>query len=242
MRRLLYILFFISGSLNAQVWDTISLEDFSIAIVEAEEKVNIKESFSYDATYTFYNDHTSTLPEMEEKTTITVLNGNTLHMTQLGRIIVQNETMNVVVDSATQTVALSHSNPNLIRKKTSADFASFLSSECKAMKHATNSYTKYRIEFPAIARYQAAEVWINKDGTVRKYILFGQKELIDDSNEIEQRMKPRMEITYTSYRFGDDVSTSIPEVADYISTRDNELKPTSQYEAYELIDLRIPNE
>lgn len=242
MRRLLYIGLIFSGSLNAQVWDTISLEDFSVAIVDAEEKIDIKKSFSYEASYTFYNDHKSSTPEMTEKTIVTVLNGVELHMTQLGRIIVQDASTNLILDTATRTVAIAYANPNLIRKKTSEDFTSFLSSECKAMKKAAANFTKYRLEFPEPARYEAAEVWINKDGTVRKYILFGRKEIVDDSEESELRIKPRMEITYTDYRFGSNVNTTIPLVSDFISTDNNEIKLTSQYEDYELIDLRIPNE
>lgn len=239
-----FFIIMISGQILAQNggWQNSTLEDFSTLIMKIEQKVQSGDSYSFESDYVFYNDPTTTVPVMKESAFLICSKGEELYLKQLSRYMVQNKELSVVCDTLGKTIVINDPQLQYFQKKTTSDFAELLNSKSTVKKKKEGNVTKYILEFPKGFIYLAAEIWIEAESNVKKYILYTANEYYDDSEEEAKMIQPRMEITFKNQRFGDQVNVAgLKTVSDYIVLEDGEYKVHPKYSDYEIIDLRTLN-
>ena len=239
---ILYILLLGFEPLAQKGWEDCSLEAFSDAILKAEKSIQIDGNYSYKASYKFYESLTIEEPKLELEALLISRGGKEIYMSQFGRIMVQNENLNVVCDTAMKNVVINEPNNRFFDLRTTEDFGMLLNSRCTAKRKIEKTLTKYYLEFPSGGKYLAAEVWLLNDGKVDTYILYTANDILDDSEEKDKIIRPRMEVKYSDYHFGTNVPIEkMNHVKDFVLLKENTLFLTEKYKDYELIDLRISN-
>lgn len=234
----------ISGQILAQNggWQNSTLEDFSALIMKIEQKVQNGDSYSFESDYVFYNDPTTTVPVMKESAFLICSKGEEIYLKQFSRYMIQNKELNVVCDTLSKTIIINDSQNQFFKKKATSDFAELLNSRSVVKKKKEGNVTKYILEFPKGFTYLAAEIWIENESNVKKYILYTANEYYDDSEEEVKMIQPRVEITFKNQWFGEQAKTAgMKRVSDYIVLEDGEYRTNSKYSDYEIIDLRTLN-
>jgi hypothetical protein len=242
----LLLLFIILISLNSSAqndgWQNSNLDEFSKLIMKIEQKTPSNTSYSFESDYVFYNDLTTNVPAMKESTFLICSKGEEIYLKQFSRYMVQNKELNVICDTLSNTIVINDPQMQYFKKKTTSDFAELLNSRSTVKEKKEGNLTKYILEFPKGFTYLAAEIWIENESNVKKYILYTANEYYDDSDEEAKMIQPRMEITFKNQLFGNQAKLDrIKKISDYIIMEDGEYKPHSLYSDYELIDLRTLN-
>ena len=223
-------------------WQNSNLDEFSNLIMKIEQKVQSNMSYSFESDYVFYNDLTTNVPAMKESTFLICSKGEEIYLKQFSRYMTQNKELNVICDTLTNTIVINDPQMQYLQKKTTSDFAELLNSRSTVKEKKEGNLTKYILEFPKGFTYLAAEIWIENESNVKKYILYTANEYYDDSEEEAKMIQPRMEITFKNQLFGAQAKTDrIKRVSDYIVLEDGEYKASSKYSDFELIDLRTLN-
>lgn len=224
--------------LRAQ-WQEITLEEFSEALLAMEAKIPEGESYSYDATYLFFEEpasmDTSLVYDFE---LVNQIKKGHFYMRQFGREVIQNAQVQLVCDTTEKQLILQEPSPEYYKRKTTADFAMLLQSKCKARKKTVGKQTVYYLEFAPGARFKGAELYLNSDGNVTTYILYTAMDVLDDTGETNRFIHPRMEVHFSHQQTGKVVDDKVlKNVDDYFLDFTNKVLK-EEYKAYELIDLR----
>lgn len=232
------ILIGISTGVRAQ-WTDISLEEFSQVILDVEKRIPEGESYHFKADYFFFEYLNSTDTTQRLSMELTYHSKTkTLNFYQLGKFIVQTKDVQITCDTAYQSLILNTPNLEYNKRKGIEDFKKLLASKCTAKKRVSGKYEVYYLEFAPNASLKAAEIWIEKNGMVKKYIMYTGREILDDSGEVDKMIQPRMEVVYSDYSFGASADKqSIVGSEKYFKDLKNKVLQ-KEFEGYEIVDLR----
>lgn len=239
MRLLIVVLgLFVVTNVRAQ-WTDISLEEFSQAILDVEKRIPEGESYHFKADYFFFEYLNSTDTTQRLSMELTYHSKTkTLNFYQLGKFIVQTKDVQITCDTAYQSLILNAPNPEYNKRKGTEDFKKLLASKCTAKKRVSGKYEVYYLEFAPNASLKAAEIWIEKNGMVKKYIMYTGREILDDSGEVDKMIQPRMEVVYSDYSFGATADKkAIVGSEKYFKDLKNKVLQ-KEFEGYEVVDLR----
>lgn len=234
---ILSLIFFVFGA-KAQ-WQDITLEEFSNVILDVENRIPKGESYSYEAKYLFFEELNSTDASLSYDFNLDYqLKNQLFNMNQFGREVVQNKDVQVVCDTAEKQIIINYPNAEYFKRKTMDDYSLLLKSKCTAQKRTEGKFTVYYLKFAEGARYQGAELWIEKDGMVVKYIVYTGVDVLDDTKETDRMIHPRMEILFSNYQFGKKVDEKKLKNIDFYFLDLGKLILKDTYKNFEIIDLR----
>lgn len=238
----IFLLFVLVFSCHSEAFsqDTeISLEEFSKAILAVENRIPKGESYQFSTDYYLYEDLNSTSASMVLHSNLCYKAGpSVLSFEQFGKFILQTNDLQITCDTAMKQLILNKANPMYTEHRELEDFKALLQSQCKVFLNTQEKHKVYTIQFAEGARFKNAELWIENEGMVKKYILRAGIDVLDDSGIEEQFLRPRMEIRFSDYLIGSKVDQiEMREIATYF--RDVNKKILHEdYAAYEIIDLR----
>lgn len=234
---ILSLIFLVFGA-KAQ-WQDITLEEFSNVILDVENRIPKGESYSYEAKYLFFEELNSTDTTLSYDFNLDYQMKNQLFcMNQFGREVVQNKDIQVVCDTAEKQIIINYPNVEYFKRKTMDDYSLLLKSKCTAQKRTEGKFNVYYLKFAEGARYQGAELWIEKDGMVVKYIVYTGVDVLDDTKEIDRMIHPRMEVHFSNYQFGKKVDEKKLKNIDYYFVDLGKLILKDTHKNFEIIDLR----
>ncbi len=217
----------------------ISLEEFSKAILSVENQIPRGESYQFSTDYYLYEDLNATTASIVSRSNLCyTANPSILNFDQFGKFILQTKDIQITCDTAMKQLILNKANPALIERRGLEDFKALLHSKCRAFIENRANYKVYSIQFAEGARFKDAELWIQQDGMVKKYILRAGIDVLDDSENEERLLRPKMEIRFTDYRTGSQVDhTGRRDKSTYFVDLDKKILH-EDYAAYKIIDLR----
>jgi hypothetical protein len=237
---IIYLLLFVCFKANCQ-WERVDLKEFSDKILASEKKLLENQNYRFSGSYKFFNSIESNEAVLEYPAKIMVLKGKTFHIEQFNQLALQNNELNVVVDTTLKTITVQAPIESFVKRRTSDDFKPFLSGNCIVMKALVGSITKYSIEFAEQSRFKGCDVWFDGNDQLIKYVLYGSQVVLDDTDFFNpQEIQPKLEISYSDFQQGKDTDlTGFNYVEDFLLITDKEIKLLPAYSAYELIDLRV---
>ncbi|MBL1281084.1 MAG: hypothetical protein COA33_012460 [Fluviicola sp.] len=235
-----YLVLLISLNVYSQNgWEDCSLAEYTQAILDADSKIGPNQSYSFDSKYLFFTSLTINEPELTMYSSLICKKGKEIYLSQFGRLMYQNKLINIVCDTSDRKIILSDSKPVYFKRRSTSDFDLLLNSQCAVKKKKTKLFTKYYFEFAKNPKYLAAEIWIKNSGMVEKYILYTASEMLDDSQEKERLIQPRMEVVFSNYKIDKTVDKQkIKTAEDFIVITEGVYTPHENYEGFEIIDLR----
>ncbi len=87
-------------------WENCSTEEFSQTIMDMEQTVMDKSSYSYNTEYLFYDQADSQMPIMQEAGLLICDKGETIYIEQFGKTIIQDKSVQVEIDPIYRTIVL----------------------------------------------------------------------------------------------------------------------------------------
>jgi hypothetical protein len=226
------------NSYRAQ-WKEVSNDELANRIKSIDNSLIEKGSFSYQAQYTFFNQWEGNDTAYASIFSMTYLKEkNLLNINQFGRLIIQDENVQIICDTSLKQIFIQEPNPSFTQVRQTTDFNSLLTANNKIEKQIKGSFNLYRVHFDSVAKYAMMELWFDKSNQLKKYILYSGKKVFDDSFEDENFIKPRMEFTINELNLGVEVKNiEISYISEYISDL-KELKPSKTFSDFEVVDMR----
>lgn len=222
-------------------WERVDLSEFSNKILASEKKIADNQNYRILANYKFYNSIESSEPVLEYPAKIMVFKGSTFHIEQFNQLSVQNDALNVQIDTVQKTITVQKAIQAFVHRKTSDDFKQFLTSNCIVMRSISGSITKFSIEFAEQSRFRGCDVWFDGDDQLVKYVLYGSQVIEDDTDYSNpKQIQPKLEITYSGFQQGKETDlTGFKHIEDFIKVSGTTVELLPEYTTYELIDLRV---
>jgi hypothetical protein len=227
------------SNLSFAQWQDVTLEDFSKVILSIEEKIPAGTSYSYQAQYLFFEEHNSIDTTLKYDFSLSYqAKRQELNMIQFGRDLFQNKDVQIVCDTVEKQIVINYPMEEYFKRKTTDDFALLLKSKCSAQKKSQGKSTIYYLKFAEGARYQGAELWINTDGMVSKYILYTAIDVLDDTKETNRFIHPRMEVHFFNFQIGKKVDELKLKNEAFYFMDFSKMILKDEYKNFEIIDLR----
>jgi hypothetical protein len=215
------------------------MEEFATVILKIEDRIPEESSYSYKANYSFFEQENST--DTVEKMRIELIynaKSKTLNFNQLDKFILQTDNIQITCDTAYRKLILNHPNPTYFARKSGEDFKQIAEQKSTVKKRSMGDYEIFHLDFEPTNLWKAAEIWIDKKGMVKKYILWTGKDMIDESGDKNKIIQPRMEVIYSDYKIG-AAADKLPIIL--LDTFFVDIKKQIVQDAfknYEVIDLR----
>lgn len=222
-------------------WEQVDLSEFSTKIIASEKKIAVNQNYRLLANYKFYNSIESSEPVLEYPAKIMVFKGETFHIEQFNQLSVQNDKLNVQIDTVQKTITVQKAIQSFVQRRTPDDFKQFLTSNCIVMRSISGGITKFSIEFAEQSRFRGCDVWFDEDDQVVKYVLYGSQVIEDDTDFYNPKnIQPKLEITYSGFQQGKETDlTGFKHIEDFIKVSGTTVELLPAYSTYELIDLRV---
>lgn len=239
-RSIIFFFFLAISTVNFAQWVSCPKQELSDLILKMDQKVLASKSFAYQANQYFFNDSLSKDTVQTTNFSITYNSKQALlNIDQVDVSLVQDELMQVRIDSSSKQLFVQDVNKELVNIGVTRGFDAYLKSNTIVSKKTVGLQTIYKLTFDQNAKYAHLELWVNnKDLLVNKYILYAGREIYDDAIEEETWIKPRMEVVVNNYVFAEKVNQiETKKISDFFSDT-NLLVPTKLYEDFEVIDLR----
>lgn len=220
-------------------WENCSTEEFSQTIMDMEQAVMDKSSYSYNTEYLFYDQADSQMPIMQEAGLLICDKGETIYIEQFGKTIIQDKSVQVEVDPIYRTIVLRDPLEAYLRPQTASDFAALEMPGASVKKKMVGDTKMFYISFPKGQLYVAAEVTTGGAMGITKYVLYAKPTTMENENGKPVDAEPRMEVTYKNFQKGEQAKINqMKHVADYVSQKGDVFALNLDYQDYELIDLR----
>lgn len=222
-----------------QGWERCSAEEFSNAILSMEGLIPEHDDYSYETEYTFYEDLASTVPVLTEKALLICGKGGEVYVEQFGKIIVQNNSINIEIDATLKNLVVRDVQHDLTKRRTLSDFSALQASGLGLQKKKMGEKTVFYIRFPEGSKYAGAELTTGGMMGLDKYVLYSDEQTFENAEGIRITAQPRMEVVFKNFTRGAAVKTDrMKKTADYLTLTNGEYRLTEAYKDFELIDLR----
>lgn len=242
MRKIYIIIWIVFGgqTLLAQTgWEAVPLEEFSEAIMSIEQTIPENSAYSYETEYKFYEELEGEIPVLTDKATLICNDKNEIYMVQFGKMIAQNQHINLICDTTTKTITITNAVLDFTKRKSFSDFSVLQKSGSVIQRKTEHGKIRYYIQFPKGFQYAGAELALGGALGVEKYILYSKETKFENMAGHEVISQPRMEITYKNFAADKEVDyRSMKKITDFMILNGEEYVLTTDYSGYELIDLR----
>lgn len=242
MMKGILIVTFLLGFLTAHgQWERVELSVFSDKILASEKKLSENQNYRILANYKFYNSIESTVPVLEYPAKIMVLKGKQFHIEQFNQLALQDDQLNVQVDTVQKTIIVQDAIQEFVHRKSADDFKQFLTSNCIVMRSQVGTITKFSIEFAEQSKYRGCDVWFDSNDQLLKYVLYSSQVIEDDTDFYNPaQIQPKLEISYSGFQQGKETDlTGFNYIEDYLFVTGKHVALKPAYAHYELIDLRV---
>ncbi len=226
---------------NGLSWQTLSKQEFS-SIFKKQEKLN-KDigSYSVNVKHASYENHTAAAPH-EQSEGYFHKSGSSYRSSMLGMMIIQNSKIKLVIDTGGKHIMIA--DPDKAFEYMDSDKLEQSLLVCDNIKSRISDNGRiYRIEYQAGSPFAAAEYTTAKSGMINKIVLFyNEFETQEKWSELSQKIKPRVEITYTDFKKNVKFEKDAFSESKYTTLRDGKYVAAGDYKNYKVFDTRFPKQ
>lgn len=219
-------------------WEEINPEVFMKAIQEFEESISLGESYSLETTYNIFKNYSDKVPVQSSVGKLTCRNGSELNVSQMGFIMIQDDKLNLTIDSVNRQIIIQQPDSTFFYRKTVSDISSFSEIAEIVYKKETLGKTLYSLELKKGNPYHAIELEFLGKEVISKVIIYSNQPYTTEDYMTETD-KAKIVIDFTNFKKGRAVNLrNFKDISDFIIIKDLEFQAIGKYKDFELIDLR----
>lgn len=196
------------------------------------------ESFNVNIEFASFKSHQSTSPH-EIKSGYLKKSGKKFHSSLMGLETVQNEFYKIIIDTATNTIAVKDAelsawdeiNPMIIQKGLTTSQSIFLDeledrNILKMIPAKSSSINYYELDY-------------DKNYRIQQVTLKMTKEALADDGKTTYKIAPKVHIRFYNYGKGNLIIANEFATSSYLNIQENTLKGVGKYANYKILDLRV---
>lgn len=239
MKQIVYILLFIPIFLNAQNgWKKVEVSTYFELLRNFEKSIPENEDYSLTMDYAIFNDFADQKPIKTFKGKVVCRDGNQLNVSQMGLFVIQNEKLNLTIDSTNRQILIQHSDSSFFYRKTLSDFkiASEIIQNVQIKEN--NNKTILNVELKEGAPYKAMVITFLDKKTISKIEIYGNRPYYSENNSNSQK-KSKLVVDFGHLRIGANaVIKKFRNINEFIEVVGDTIRTTKDYKGFKIIDLR----
>lgn len=238
MRQLTLVFLFLSSGILAfsqSKWEAIDIENYLQVLIKYEDKFELNDSYSATSTIKAYEDYSSPIATSFFTSKLRCKEGKLINVMQNGFIIVQDEVLNLIVDTINKQIMVQHADPKLVHRKQFVDKEEIKEFAKAIYKRSNSENESYMVEF--INGYPQKAVEVNfENGNLKSVIIYSSTPI---DHYKENASNARFVIDFISMEIGKNANISnMLLVSNFLKETSQKLIAQDKYSLYEIIDLR----
>lgn len=238
MRQLTLVFLFLSSGILAfsqSKWEAIDIENYLQVLIKYEDKFELNDSYSATSTIKAFEDYSSPIATSFFTSKLRCKEGKLINVMQNGFIIVQDEVLNLIVDTINKQIMVQHADPKLVHRKQFVDKEEIKEFAKAIYKRSNYENESYMVEF--INGYPQKAVEVNfENGNLKSVIIYSSTPI---DHYKENASNARFVIDFISMEIGKNANISnMLLVSNFLKETSQKLIAQDKYSLYEIIDLR----
>jgi|GEM_PF-2991014 len=237
MKLLIFILAFPLAVFSQENWVKTDAQEFLGLIREYEQSVSEKESYSLETIYKIYNNHADMQPVQSFEGRLVCRGGKELNVFQMGHVMIQDETMNLTIDTASKQILVQKPDPAFFYRKTVQDYTTFLEVTETVSKKTVNGKLHYLLQLKKENPYHAMEFTFSDKNVISQIVIYSNQPYYTAGDYAQGRAK--IVLDFKNFRKGKAADLNrFLTVNDLLQMKDKQVKAVGAYKDFEVIDLR----
>lgn len=238
MKVLIYLLLAPFISLSQNEWEKVDGQVFMDLIREYEKSVPEGENYSIETGYRIFSNTTSQLPVQAFEGRLICKSGKALNVFQMEHLMVQDETLNITIDTLGKKILIQKPDPSFFYRKTVKDYSAFLEMAETVQKRQLGDKTVYRLILKKGNPYQAMDFAFNEKNFIAQIIIYSNQPYYEEG-DMPSSDKAKIVLDFKNFKKGKSVDLKhFLTIKDCITIKDQIITPTTAYRDFEVIDLR----
>lgn len=219
-------------------WEKADPALFLDLIREYEKSVPVGESYSLETEYRIYNDYSDELPVQSFGGKLICRSGKELNVCQMGHLMIQDESINLTIDTLSKQILLQKPDPSFFYRKTGEDYSTFLEMSEVIYKKTVNGKAVYILELKKGYPYKSMEFTFSEKNTISQIVIYSNQPYFVDTEEFSDA-KAKIVMDFGDFKMGKKVDfTQFMKVKDCVLIKGTEVTAVGSYRNFEIIDLR----
>ncbi len=219
-------------------WEKVEPQVFLELIRGYEQSVPEGDHYSIETGYRIYSNATDQVPVQVFDGKLICKSGKMLNLFQMGHILVQDEQLNVTVDTAGKKILLQKPDPSFFYRKTVKDYTTFLETADVVQRRKQGDQVLYRLMLKKGAAYDAMDFLVSGKFTITQITIYTNQPYYTEDDTYSSD-KARIVLDFRNFKTGKAVELKkFLLVKDFIAFKDKTPVPVGNYSDYEVIDLR----
>lgn len=238
MKQLIIILLIPFFTISQSNWEKVDAAVFMETIREYEQSIPVGESYSLETGYKIYRDYTDEQPVQSFDGKLVCRTGKELNVYQMGHLMIQDEAINITIDTISRQILIQQPDPSFFYRKTVQDYAAFSEMTEVTYKKVINGKTAYMLELKKGYPYRAMEFLFSEKNAISQIVIYSSQPYYVEEDTYSSE-KAKIVLDFKNFRKGKTVDfKSFITVKDCVLIRGNEITPVGKYKDFEIIDLR----
>lgn len=238
MRKLIIIALFPFCAITQTNWEKVEVSAFMETIREYEQSVPVGESYSLETGYKIYKDYSDEIPIKIFNGKLVCNSGRELNIYQIEHLMIQDETLNLTIDTTERQIIIQLPDPSFFYRKTVQDYAAFSEITEATYKKTINGKTMYMLELKKGYPYQAMEFVLSAENEISQIVIYSSQSYYTEGDTYSSD-KAKIVLDFINFRKGKKVDlTGFLTVKDCVVIKGIEITPIGKYKDFEIIDLR----
>lgn len=238
MRTLICLLLIPVVSFSQNEWENVDSKVFMELIREYEKSVPEGENYSIETGYKIFSNTTSQMPVQTFDGRLICKSGKALNVFQMGHLMIQDETLNLTIDTMGKKILIQNPDPSFFYRKTVEDYSTFLEMAETVQKRKVGDQTVYRLKLKKGNPYLAMDFTFSEKNFITQITIYSSQAYYQE-DDLQTSDKAKIVLDFKNFRKGKSVDLKhFLAVKDCISIKEQVITPTNLYKGFEVIDLR----
>lgn len=238
MKQLILLLFVPCCLFSQSDWQPVDGQVFMDLIREYERSVPEGENYAMQTSYRIFSDHDSQVPVQSFEGRLLCKSGKALNVYQMGHMMVQDETLNLTIDTLEKKIILQKPDPSFFYRKTVEDYAVFLEMAEKVQQRVIGKNTLYRLMLRKGNPYRAMEFAFTDKKFLSQITIYSNQPYHQEGETPSPGMA-RIVLDFRDFKKGHSVDLRhFLMVSDCIDMQNTVITATAKFSGFEVIDLR----
>ncbi len=238
MKMLICLLFIPVISLSQNEWENVDGQVFMELIRTYEKSVPEGESYSLETSYRIFSNATSQQPVQAFEGRLICKSGKALNVFQMQHVMIQDETMNITIDTLGKKILVQKPDPSFFYRKTIEDYSTFLEMAETVQKRQLGDKSVYRLILKKGNPYQAMDFTFNEKNFITQITIYSNQPYYQE-RDMPTSDKAKIVMDFKNFKKGKSVDLKhFLTVKECVTIKDQLIIPSAAYRDFEVIDLR----
>lgn len=238
MKILIYFLFAPLLSFAQGNWEKVDAQIFMDFIREYEQLIPEGDNYSLETGYKIYNNAQDQQPVQMFDGRLICKSGKMLNVFQMGHVMIQDDELNLTIDTVGKKVLIQNPDPSFFYRKTVKDYATFLETAETVQRMKIGDKDVFRLILKKGNPYEAMDFIFSERNFISQITIYSNQPYYTDG-DLPSSDKAKIVLDFKNFKKGKSVDLKhFLTVKEIIVFKDKTPSAIGKFREFEVIDLR----